>query len=65
MTPHSKTAEQMAKNAGIPAKKFRKALRNDELIKKHGWHNHYARWTVQCPGPESDDMDRVLKKLIN
>ena len=36
------SAEDMAKQAGIDPKRFRKALRDERF----SWHNHNDRWTV-------------------
>ena len=38
------TAEEMARDAKVDPKRFRKALRKDTSCKK--WHARYDRWTV-------------------
>lgn len=55
------TAEEMAKQAGVSPKTFRRALRKE----KFAWHAHYDRWTVTVGGIEYTAMQRALGKLSN
>ena len=54
------SAVEMAKEAGIDPKRFRKALRDEALP----WHVPNERWLVRRSSPEHDDMVRVLKQLM-
>jgi hypothetical protein len=54
------TAEEMANEAGISAKRFRAALRQDKDIK---WHERFSRWIVPLPSNEHNDMLRVLRTI--
>jgi len=54
------SAIEMAKQAQIDPKLFRKALRKAKLA----WHDHpYKRWTVPLGSSEHSDMGRVLNAL--
>ena len=53
------SAVDMAKQAGIDPKSFRKALRDERL----SWHNHNDRWTVEIGSEQHMVMERVLRKL--
>jgi len=51
------TAKAMAVAAGVDPKAFSKALR----VKRFSWHEHNARWEVECDSPEHRDMAAVLR----
>jgi len=55
------TATEMAIKADIDPKRFRQALRNEQLP----WHVHNARWTVLRGSKEHSDMKRVLGRLLS
>jgi hypothetical protein len=54
-------AVDMARDAGVDSKKFRAALRHEQLP----WHHRNERWTVPHGGQQHDDMRRVLERLLN
>lgn len=58
--PNQITAVEMAKNAGVSAKLFRRALRAENF----GWHHYYARWTVARDGREFQQMRMVLSTKL-
>ena len=51
------TAKAMAVAAGVDPKAFDRALR----AKQFPWHDHNARWNVECDSPEHHDMADVLR----
>ncbi|HTX75750.1 MAG TPA: isoleucine--tRNA ligase [Terracidiphilus sp.] len=53
------TAIEMAREANIDPKRFREALRDENL----GWHDPFERWTVETTSQEYEDMRRVLNGL--
>ena len=53
------TATEMAIKADIDPKRFRQALRNEQLP----WHVHNACWTVLRGSKEHSDMKLVLGRL--
>jgi hypothetical protein len=55
------SAVDMAKQAGIDPKRFRKALRDEHF----SWHDHNDRWTVDIGSEQHVAMERVLRKLSN
>jgi hypothetical protein len=55
------TAVDMAKQAEIDPKKFRRALRSERFR----WHNFKDRWTVEPGSKERTAMQKVLDKLSN
>ena len=58
-----KLAEEVAKQFGIEPKKYRRALRSEEL----SWHQHRSRYDPHDNSPEHYDMIRVAsipKSLI-
>ena len=54
------TAVEMARDAGIGIRRFRRALRKAKL----DWHVHETNWTVAEGSPEHEDMIRVLRTLL-
>ena len=52
-------AVDMAKQAGIDPKRFRKALRDEHFR----WHNHNDRWTVDIGSEHHRAMERVLRNF--
>ncbi|MEQ8246196.1 MAG: hypothetical protein RID42_00800 [Alphaproteobacteria bacterium] len=54
------SAIDMARQANVEPKSFRRALRAEGLT----WHRHAERWTVDRGGPEHRDMTRVLNRLV-
>ena len=54
------TAVEIARDAGIDPKRFRQALRRENLA----WHHYYAKWTVAEGSPKHKDMIRVLRTLL-
>jgi len=50
------TAKEMAEEAGVKPRTFRKWLRAE----KFGWHQRYTPWRVEVGSPEYGDMQRVL-----
>ena len=52
-------AVDMAKQAGIDPKRFRKALRDEHFR----WHNHNDRWTAGIGSEQHTAMERVLQNL--
>jgi len=57
--PHTVTAVDMARSAGVEPKRFRAALRQANLA----WHSHNGRWEVRHGGVEHRDMIEVLALL--
>ena len=55
------TAVEMARSEGVDPKRFRQALRDENLP----WHRRNQRWTVSRNSPEHHDMLRVLDRLLN
>ena len=53
------TAIEMANQAGIDPKIFRRALRGE----KFPWHTPNERWTVELDSEQHRAMQRVLRKL--
>lgn len=53
------TAVEMAKKAGIDPKRFRQALRNENLP----GHQHNEKWTVEIGKERHADMKKVLEKI--
>lgn len=58
------TAVDMARNAGIDPKKFRRALRKEKEVGAFSWHVKHKSWSVLPGSPEHKEMLRVLKSLI-
>tara|TARA_R110002110_G_scaffold285066_1_gene499391 strand:+ start:222 stop:413 length:192 start_codon:yes stop_codon:yes gene_type:complete len=54
------TAVDMANATGIDPKKFRQALRQEQLP----WHGHNDPWVVPIDSPKHRDMQRVMRKVI-
>jgi hypothetical protein len=54
MTIPTTTAVETAKDAGISPKKFRRVLRNANLI----WHGTGERWTAEVDSKEHEEMKR-------
>lgn len=59
------TAAELARDAGIDPKRFRRELRLAEDRGEIAWHRKWDRWSVPCDSPEHRDMERVLTNLIN
>lgn len=53
------TAEQMAKQAGVNPRVFRKALREERFP----WHFEWERWTVEIGSEQHRAMENVLMKV--
>jgi hypothetical protein len=58
-TANEITANEMADEAGVPRKTFRRALRKAALP----WHVPGTRWTVLRDGNQHADMKAVLNRL--
>ncbi len=58
-TSNEITANEMADEAGINQKPFRRALREEKLP----WYVRYARWTAPRDSKKHADMKRVLNRL--
>ena len=58
-TANEITATEMAKEAGITRKTFRRALQKAALP----WHVPGTRWTVLRDGKQHEDMKSVLNRL--
>ena len=54
------TAEEMAQQAGVDPRVFRRALRD----KNFPWHVHWERWTVEVGSERHQAMEHVLRTLI-
>ena len=59
------TAAELARDAGIDPKRFRRELRLAVDRGEIAWHRKWDRWAVPCDSPEHHDMERVLTNLIN
>ena len=55
------TAADMARTRGIDPKRFRAALRAENLP----WHNHGDGWTVERGSSEHADLERILVGLAS
>lgn len=58
-TSNEITANEMADEADISRKRFRRALREARLP----WYVRYARWTVPRDSKKHADMKGVLNRL--
>jgi hypothetical protein len=58
-TANEITATEMAKDAGIPRKTFRRALGKAAFA----WHVSGTHWTVLREGKQHRDMKAVLNRL--